>query len=259
MLTLQPLQSLFKAYLCESTTDIAQHIQSTETMSNHRRLNIYHYGYRARLSDVLAADYEMLCLLLGRDTFDELARDYIDHWPSEHPSLRFFGQHFAHYLTTTTLGQQSPYLAELAALEWAFVEAFDAKDNPALTFDALLAIDAQSWPTASFQLHPSAMFVPLTWNVVECWAQLKADLPISTPALLTEPAGALVWRQDLKILYRSLSPVETAVFRQATQGATFGTLCETLLAWYSEEETVTQAAQIVTQWVQAGLIESIRL
>ncbi len=254
---LQPLPSLFKAYLFDDVSDIADHIQSTDAYSHPTRLNVYRFGYAARLRDVLAADYAILYQLIGHDAFEVIANHYIAAHPSQHPSLRFAGKDFANYIQQEPLVQQSPILAELARLEWAFVDAFDAEDSPAIAPEVIHTIPAENWPDVHFEFHPSVIFLPLSWNAVDLWTSIKEEGRTIPFEQLPAPAACIVWRQDLAVQYRLLSPSETAFFVQAQQGATFATLCETLLEWYTPEETVNQAAQFIMQWVHAGLIRAI--
>ena len=93
------------------------------------RLDIYANMYFYRLLDGLAEDYPRVHAAVGADRFHNLATDYLLRHPSEHPSLRHLGRRLPVFLDAYPLREEFPYLADLARLDWAHVEVFDAPDT----------------------------------------------------------------------------------------------------------------------------------
>jgi hypothetical protein len=48
-------------------------------------------------------------------------------------------------------------------VEWAFIEAFDAADEPPLDVSVLAAIDEDAWDRAKIIFHPSVRFLNLSY------------------------------------------------------------------------------------------------
>ena len=91
---LRKLQHDFLGYLLdESSNDIVDSIESTPHRSAEQRMALYGNAYVLRLKEALSTDYERLHSYLGDDLFDSLMQRYIEHYPSQHLSLRYFGQY----------------------------------------------------------------------------------------------------------------------------------------------------------------------
>jgi hypothetical protein len=99
-------------------------------------------------------DYPKVAVVLG-DRFAPTVRGYIGRHPSDHPSLRHFGRHFPEFLGAGGLSDAPPWLADLARLEWARIEAFDAADGPTLSFDDVQRLPDEAWPDLRLTLVPS--------------------------------------------------------------------------------------------------------
>ena len=91
---------------------------------------IYREQYWLRHRDALRDDFPGLHYILGEDVFDQLASDYFQAMPSTSFSLRDVGIQLAEftegYLKLPV--EQRAVAHDMARLEWAFVEVFDAPD-----------------------------------------------------------------------------------------------------------------------------------
>ena len=90
------------------------------------RIRVYSDAYYLRLRDVLREDFPRLASLLGSERFDDVVSEYLEVFPSKQPSVRHLGRVLTEFLRRR---QDVPKcLADLAELEWARVEVFDAPD-----------------------------------------------------------------------------------------------------------------------------------
>ena len=110
------------------------------------RVAVYANMYRLRIAEALASQFPRLARLLGADAFADLAFGYVTDHPSRNPSLRDIGAALPDWLERT---RGSVGLSDLARLEWARSDIFDAIDEPPLTVDALRA-----WPLDDFLRLP---------------------------------------------------------------------------------------------------------
>ena len=117
---------------------------------------VYRYAYGSRLVEAMRNDHELLHLYLGDETFDEMGHAYVKARPSEHPNLRWFSQGLPEFLKTAEPYCNHPVLSDLAALEKALNDAFDAAEGPVLELAAMAAFAPEAWPDLKFQPHPSA-------------------------------------------------------------------------------------------------------
>ena len=166
------------------------------------------------------------------------------------------GAGLADYLQATAPWSEQPVLAELARFEWMLTVAFDASDEPALTFAELAALPPDEWPALSFRLHPSVHLLALTSNApsLRKASDEQAALPDVTYA--AKPRHWVVWRKELMSFYRSLDDAEAWALGALNEGADFTALCEGLCDWYKAEHAAPEAARMLRQWVEDGLLKS---
>jgi hypothetical protein len=255
---LKDLQKNFKRHLFNQESPIAQHIVS-DTLSSAVRLGIYANAYVSRLLEVLENDYPVLHTLLGDEAFYELGQAYIQRYPSTYASLRWFGQHFPLLAQKRSPYSKNPWIAEMAEFEWALVDAFNASDEPPITENDVAQVPPDQWPEICFVFHPSVRSVTYHWNILPVWQAHKAAKPLPAPEKLPQPETCLVWRQNLKTLFRTLEVDEAQMFVAAQQGANFSQMCELLSEWIDDaEQTPLRAVGLLKTWISQELLVDIK-
>ncbi len=252
MNTLCHLQECLQSYVLEGDPRIELEVLSTAQVSAQVRLDIYAEGYRLRLLETLENDFPALQALLGNAAFTKLGRAYIEAYPSHHFSLRYFGRHLGKFLSSIPPYREEPWLAEMAAFEWALGEAFDAADSPILTVEEINAIPPTKWAEVQLHLHPSVRRLNLHWNVPRLWKVIDQHEPPGTPVEGKTPW--VLWRRDLKNYFRSLKEDEAWALDSAQGGESFGVICEGLCRWHKEHEVALRAATLLQRWVTDGLL-----
>jgi len=208
----------------------------------HRRFDVYRNAYVWRLQDVLREDFPRLAALVGRDGFDALTRQYLRTHPSEHPSVRYLGRRMAEYLTER--GQ--PALADLARLELARTDAFDAADATVLSADALRAVTAEDWPRLSFTPVPSLALLELDWPAHQLWE--------GRTVAQSEATRLRVWRAaDHTVLHAVLDPQAAQTLRRMSAGAPFAALCE-VFADAPEMDAASAIVGLLARWIEDGVV-----
>lgn len=177
-----------------------------------RGLEIYHNAYRSRLVEVLADHYAKTLLYTGSDTFDELARDYVErHAPQGH-HLGRYGDQFAAHLAQAY--PSYPALHELAELEWALRAVFDAADQPAWDLARVQRMGADTCLTQWPVLHPTVRFLTQRTNAIAIWKAIADDVDVPEAQLRDQPTTVIVWRWGLQPHFSGLDADE-AEFLQA--------------------------------------------
>lgn len=215
MSALQGLQQEFQRFILTGATTIVQRVAGDERVDPARRLGIYFDAYRLRLVEALQSDYSALLTVVGESDFEQLARQYIDATPSVHRNLRWYGQSLPAFLRAATNNVERPWLADLADFEWTISLAFDAADQVSLTFEQLAGMEPSLWPVATFDFHPSLQVLELATNAPALRKAIDEGTPAPEPEKLAESVSWLLWRKDLTVLFRSLSPAEVAALAQA--------------------------------------------
>jgi hypothetical protein len=213
------------------------------------RLQIYTRMYFWRIRDALAEDYPQLAELLGSDGFADLLRAYLRHHPSENPSLRHAGRHLPAFLAAHPVGVP-PYAGDLARLEWARVDAFDAPDVAPLGKADLHAIDPDAWATIRFAPIPALSVVACDWPVHDVWADPAGCRPEPSPTILR------VWRQEHRVFHARVDAFEAAALERLLAGEPFANVCDVFGA-LAAEEAAARAGGLLARWIEDGILGAI--
>lgn len=251
MTSLAQTQADLQAFLLRGDESVKAQVVGTERVPIDARLGIYHHAYRVRLAEALCANYPALSKLLGAEQFAQIAAAYIDANDSRTFSIRHYGDALANFVRT-------PFQAELARWEWTIADVFDAADAVPVGVAALASIAPEQWSDLSFGFHPSTRRLALASNAVQVWKAVTADSELPAPSSDVEPATWLLWRQDVRTLYRSLDASEAQMIDAAMAGGRFGELCTDLCLHCTEQEAPARAARYLRQWVESGLIVEVR-
>lgn len=282
--TLASLQADFARALCSRASDEIEGLAwrlAPRPDGSVARFDVYRHAYRARLVSALRDNFEVLVQALGDEAFDALAAAYVQAHPPTRPSIRWYGHALADFMAGPGEAWVShPALVDLARMDWALRQAFDAADAPVLGVDNLRAVAPPRWAGLRFVLHPSVQLLPLEWQVEPAWRALRAGLdrdaaaPGSsddrdrvvfiddiTPEVPEPPPGAhvlLVWRRGLHTQWRSLAADEAAMLCAVAEGVEFAGLCE-LAQSLQAEVPAARAAGLLQRWVADELISEARL
>ena len=176
------------------------------------RNNLYH-----GLGQQLAEAYPVVRRLVGEAFFQATAREFLAGRPPRSRSLALFGEAFPDFLQTFPPAQSLPYLADVARLERARLEALHAADAAPLT-PAELGRMGLAGAEAGFAAHPAARVVASDHPIVDLW---RANRPEAEPGPLTlaaVPQGALVTRPGFEVEVRALSRPQAEFARRLLSG-----------------------------------------
>ncbi len=232
-------------------------IRATDDAAALRRLDVYANMYFFRLRDVLQADYPKLAALVGPDRFHNLATSYLVAFPSRHASVRHMGRHLAEHLETHALIATWPALPDLARLEWARGEAFDAADAEPLPESALAAVPPERWPRLRLRLQPSLRLLHLRHPAQRLWLALERGEP--PPELPAAPAGVMGWRRGVRVYHRGVSPAEMSALEAAAAGDTFAALCERVAPHAGDADTPVVAVRALREWLAEEILTGLEI
>jgi hypothetical protein len=246
------LQRDLQRHVLSGDPAIAGAVNGTPAVPASTRLAVYANAYRVRLAEALGANVPQLQQFLGVEEFGAVASRYIDEYPSQFASIRWFGDRLAQMLEQSHAAQ--PWLAELARWEWALAASFDAQDSRAVGIECLASVAPDAWSDLQLEFHPSVQYLELATNAQALFKALSEEQPPPPPAILERPQPWLLWRQDLKTQYRSVEPAEAAALAVVRAGGTFGTMCEALCEWHDAEEVPLLAAGMLKRWLVEPLL-----
>ncbi len=207
-------------------------VKPNARLSSAERLEIYARSYWSRLLEAFGEDFPGLRAVLGAQGFEHMRRQYLAECPSESFTLRDLGRRLPAWLVAHpefggTLG------LEMAELEWAEIESFDAAALTPLTVEQSSALT----PESTLQLQPHLQLVQATNAVdtllLEVRAQIKAGRKARrfhyarlAAAQAEEPIYIAVHRPELMVYYKRLDREMFELLRALGEGITLGEAIE---------------------------------
>lgn len=235
-------------------------------LSAAKQLEIYREQFFLRHVEVLRDDLKALEHLLGDDGFEALARAYLAAHPPTSFTLRDLGADVASFVATTAPWSEDPFVTDVARVEWAFVEAFDALDAPAIDAASIAAIAEDQWSAARIVLHPSMQRLALAHPAHDYRLAARASADAENLLALAtlappdpQPTYVVVYRDGGSLLCLDVEPNAFALLEELAGGATLGDACERVARASGESEATFEAkvAEWFQTWTTLGWISRI--
>lgn len=189
-------------------------VKPNSRLTAFERLEIYNRSYWSRVLDAFTEDFPGVRGVVGARRFERLRREYLADCPSTSFTMRDLGSQFVRWLQrhSSLAGPQAAAAVDMAKLEWAEVEAFDAAEHAPLTPAEAATLDSAS----RLRLQPYLRLIELNYAVDELIvpiresAQRNGGVPRAMPARRILRARAVapiflaVHRHELVVHYRRL-------------------------------------------------------
>jgi len=247
----------FQDYILDKDQTIAQKITGESDDFKRVRLEVYHSSYSLRLLEILGKAFPGLRNYLGEEHFEQLCREYIHSYPSNHFSVRYFGRHFSKFLANH--GKIDPIVVELAMFEWALEDAIDAPDAPQLTFDDLAALTPESWAALTLTTHPSLQIIPFSYETPAVWKALKDQETLPPIERHEQPVNWLMWRFNRQAYFRPTTKEQLWMMDAFRNGENFSDICTGLCEWLEEDKVISFAAETLRQWITEGIFSEFNV
>jgi hypothetical protein len=227
-------------------------IVSDHKLSAEGRLDVYANMYFYRLKDALLSDFPKVAKIVGDDRFHNLVTDFLLVHPSKHWSLRYLGEPFPGFLKGHRESQEFPWLPDLAALEWAWGDAFQAENSPVLDRESLAALGPDQWADVRFQLALGVHLVEAAWDLDALWED-TALVPAQKRQAL------LVYREDDMAAFHVVPDEDVPALKALLAGKTFAEVCEAALQSDDMDASAQHAARILGELFAKGLVSSYKV
>jgi hypothetical protein len=175
-----------------------------------KRYNVYRNNVTVSLIDALAAAFPSTMRITGADFFRAMARFHVRATPPSSPLLFEYGHDFPDFIEHYEYAKRVPWLADVARIERAWLDAYHAADAEPLAPQALASVPAERLADAILTPHPTTRIVRSHYPAVTIFTANRSDGPVG-PIQATGPEDALVTRPNLDVMVRLL-PAGGAVF-----------------------------------------------
>jgi hypothetical protein len=238
-------------------------IRTTGRLSAVERLEIYREQFWLRHSASLVEDFPGLSGIVGQAAWEDLIEGYLEAHPPQSFTLRDLGLELPEYVESRRDLSQHGLCCDMARLERAYVELFDAADAAPLNALAVAAIPETAWENARIELSPALCLLEVDYPVAELRKRLflARESGDSVPIPSPEKQRLLLFRRDLSMFHEALGPgafallgaltrrvrlVEACVQAQAELPEGAPSIAENVGAWFAD-------------WTARGFITSIEV
>ena len=218
-------------------------------VADSHRFSVYRNNVAVGLIGALEARYPVARRIVGPDVFRALARRFVYARRPRSPVMIAYGDDFPEFLAEAGAALDPPYLAEVAALENAWVEAYHAGDAKVAGLGDLAALAPAELPGARVEFHPAARLLGFAAPAASIWAAHQGDAEPAPPARW-QGEEALVVRPDADVAVHILPPGGYAFAARLREGATLADAAEALS---NPDEFGTHLVGLV----EAGAVRSI--
>jgi len=186
-----------------------------------RRYGVYRNNVVISLMEGMRAAFPAVAAIMGQESFDKVARNYIFRHPPRSPMMQALGRDFSDFLGRFPPLAEARYLADLARLERLFLDALHAADAEPLAPADLAALAASGDVDPVFSSHPALGLIASRWPVASLLSFREG--PPAEPVDLATPEYAMVTRPQYEVM---VTAVDEASFDLATRLAAGETLGE---------------------------------
>ncbi|MHB1676225.1 MAG: HvfC/BufC family peptide modification chaperone [Sulfuriferula sp.] len=222
---------------------------STQNIDPIVRLDVYRQAYYIRLEAALAHDFPTLRACVGDQAFGRLMAGYLQAHPSTSPTLRNLGRALPYWLRRQGMSAQ----ADLASIEWAVLDAFDAAEASQLNLAVLAQIPPERWLDLRVQLQASVTLLAHNSNATAFWQAMHAGAPLF---ILDE--GVQNWlaiaRGGDGVSLNPLSEAQYAVLSRLSQGETVAAVCQGIADVIAPSAVSNLVAETIARAVASGWV-----
>ena len=229
-------------------------IKPNDRLTSLERLEIYSRSYWYRVLDSLVEDYPGVRAIVGVREFHALSRAYLNEHPSTSYTLRDLGSQFVGWLERNRqrIRPHEKLALDMARLEWAHIEAFDAAQRPSVTPEQW----ARAGENAELRLQPYIRLVHADYAVDDILLEVRefeeSNHKIAAwrrkrlPLIAPHETFVAVHRMDYSVCYRQVEREAFQLLQALQSGAALGPALEA--AFHGSSIPEDQWPALVQEW-----------
>jgi hypothetical protein len=186
-----------------------------------KRYNLYRNNVTVSLINALAAVYPAVRRITGDEFFRAMARFHVRATPPSSPLLFEYGRDFPAFIETYEYGRGLPWLADVARIERAWLDAYHAADADPLCAEELATFPSERLADAVFTAHPATRIVRSAFSAVSIFAANRSEAAVDQIDAGT-PEDALITRPNTDVTVRHLPEGGAAFLQGLMSGQSLG-------------------------------------
>lgn len=218
MLRLAERQGNFAAALLNPRLPMPDGLIDPDGEPGPKRFAVYRNNVVVGLTETLKDAFPAVHRIVGADFFRAMARAYVMVEPPRSPILLDYGAGFPDFISQFEPAAMLPYLADVARIERAWMEAYHAPEASPIDPSAFTVIALDQLPSIQLALHPSLRIVRSQFPALTIWQMNVAG---GVPAQVDLAAGCedtLVVRPLADVDVRSIPKGSLEFIQALTEG-----------------------------------------
>ena len=237
--------------------EFSEVVLPSKTLTSFERLGIYRQMYLVRLREALENDFPGVAHFLSDEAFTELVAGYIRPFPSRSYTLNRLGDHFPEYIRSAPGIPRRDFVSDLARLELALSQLFDARESPTLTQEAIAAVPFAAWEKA--RLKPIEAFRLLSFRYpVSAYLQSVRD-GAPHPSTRRNDTRVIAYRRAYRLWRLDLTKPAYELLQALASGLPLGEALKIVPAGMRRMKREDQLFSWFREWVAQGLFQAVEL
>lgn len=229
------------------------------TLTAAERVAIYKGMYPLRMNDALATDYPALQHFLGAERFRTFAWEYVQAYPSRSYTLNRLGDHVPEFISSDPRLPRREFCHDLARLELAITEVFDAEEVEPLASQDVEAIAPEAWPAVTLVAVPAFRLLELRYLVNDYLQSVKEDNH-DHPKARRKPNWVAIHRRNLALYRLDLSRRAHGLLADLVAGKPLGEAIEAALTSPGRgKPSAEDLFRWFREWVAGGIFRRIEV
>lgn len=214
-------------YTEEVDKSLLNEIVATDKGLAAQRFAIYQNNLQENFTNALKIAYPVCFKVVGEPFFNAMVKAYIKKTPSYSPVLDCYGAEFSHFIGTYRPASSLPYLADIASLEWVWLQTFLSADQGLSNYTDFSNIDSQIVAELVFELPINATLFQSAYPILQIWEVNQPDFCGNDRVDLAQGGVKLmIWRKRWEVVLEKLSIPQWHLLTMIRQGKTLATICE---------------------------------
>jgi hypothetical protein len=243
-----------------------QHISGNARLSPAQQLEIYREQFWLRHTSALVEDFPGLGGILGQEEWEKLAEQYLSEVTPDSFDLRDLGARLPEVIERATWLSHQALCLDMARLELAYIEVFDARDSSPLAPERLATIPEETFAEARLVIAPSVRLLSVRYPVGNLRRKLRANPDEPVPIPDESPQQLVVYRLERQLWDMPVSKVAFTFLAGLASGKTLGAAAELAVSRpEAEPEAATEAetelsasiGKWLQEWTAKGLISDV--
>jgi hypothetical protein len=231
-----------------------QLVLRSKTLDSYQRIGIYRDMYLARLREALASDYPGLLHYLGDEAFTALVTAYVHAHPSRSYTLNRLGDHLPEYIRSVSGLARREFLYDLARLELAMSQLFDAPESPVLKSKTIASVPPENWETARLKPIQAFRLLAFRYPVNAYLKSVRDHTP--HPSTRRQNNWVVIFRKNYTLRRLDLTRPAYELLGSLASGVPLGRAVS-LAARHRRSVGEVQLFSWFRSWVANGLFQAV--